>query len=97
MKGFANDPPAFTKITGGTWPVEDHNVWGDDYIGVSRAIIQYYQDHGRTPCAMTIPQRMVITCGQTNRAYVRNTLKISLTDTDVTDTRAGVDATKKVK
>jgi hypothetical protein len=94
VKGFPFDPTPLTAVSGGKWTVEKGNIWADDYVGIGGGLILHYRQEGRTPCGMHIPQRMVISCGQTFRAYLTDTLKIIIGKTDIVNERAGVQATK---
>ncbi len=85
----------FEAITGGTWNVDNTNVWGDDFVGWFGVAVTYYRDQGRAPCGTRFPQRMVIDCDTGNSTYIAaNELGGSFTATTVTSTRAGQTATR---
>jgi hypothetical protein len=93
-KGFAFDPSPFTAVPNGTWTVKKNNTWEFDYVGIGAGLIAHYRARGRVPCVITLPQRMVITCSTTNRAYLTDTLKITVDKATISNERAGVETKK---
>lgn len=82
------------KVTGGSWTVSSANVWGDDFVGWFPDSVTYYRRERplrgySMPCLATIPQDMVIGCNQSNPAYTRNTLRVTIGTQDVGSERDG--------
>jgi hypothetical protein len=92
---FEGSPFApFVSVTGGTWDVLEDNTWGDDNVGIFPNAIVRYRLLGRAPCTITIPQRMVMSCGEASLPYLTDTLKYNIGKATVTNSRAGVTETK---
>jgi hypothetical protein len=79
----------FTAITGGDWTVTSSNTWQFDAVGPIPAAVTYYRAHNRTPCSVTIPQRMVINCSSGALSYKTNWLGYVIGDTTVSSIREG--------
>ena len=99
--GSAQDPnsgskiPPQTHISGGHWTVNAQNGWGDDAVGWGDKAIDYYRKEGKAPCGFKWPQRMVMSCGTTVRAYLTDDLQAGFTKTEVWSQRAAVKRTRE--
>jgi hypothetical protein len=86
------NPPfgAFTSISGGTWAVGSGNAYGTDDIGYYEIQIDYFQNHGVSPCGTSFGQQMQIFTSQGWQNYVLNTLQAYIYYSSASATRAGV-------
>src|SRR5207244_4327730 len=90
--------PKQVHLSGGTWPVTSGNQWGNDTLGWPSIDIAYYRTLGRASpsCGTSLRQQMQISCdgGWANYGPV-NTLILKFTPITVTNSRAGVAATRR--
>jgi hypothetical protein len=74
------------------WSVDAlNNSWGWDYVGYSSDQVTYYRNSGRAECGTSFPQKMQISCQDTNTyvPYRLNTLAATIEATTVSATRDG--------
>ena len=88
--------PPQTKITGGIWPVNASQKWGDDSVGWLQAGVAYYRRNGRAPCKFIFYQQMKIKAydGKYYNYGVVNTLPGGIGKTRVSSSRAGSSRTR---
>jgi hypothetical protein len=74
------------------WSVNSNNTWGPDQIGYGPLEVQYYRNHLRAPCTVTVIQRMAISCGVSRLTYKFNTIVVHIGLDKIWMTRDGVRA-----
>jgi hypothetical protein len=83
-----------TAITGGTWTVDENNMWGDDYVGWTPSAVTYYREQGQAPCRAAFPQKMVMATNTGEATYIINNLSLDIGETTVSSGRAGQSQTR---
>ncbi|SMO76676.1 Putative peptidoglycan binding domain-containing protein [Geodermatophilus aquaeductus] len=79
----------FTGVTGGTWGVDSHNRWGNDFVGWFSPAVTYYRAQGRAPCTASFPQSMRVVRPSGDVQYKNHTLTMTIGATTVSSTRDG--------
>ena len=83
-----------TAIEGFTWRVGPGGVYGEDYVGVSANLDEYYHLKSQTPCELATTQHMKIVCPDSSLVeYCSNRLRILVGNSGTVVSRAGVAAT----
>lgn len=78
-----------TGVTGGSWDVNNANVWANDFVGLGHGSVSYYRETGRAPCNVTVFQRMHADCQTNNPSYATVSLGYTVGTTTVSARRAG--------
>jgi hypothetical protein len=89
--------PKVTGITGGTWTVENGNVWRHDFIGGGTGFVNYYRTERTArglplPCRIALFQNMEINCPSSWNFYRFNQLFFDIGVTYVISSRGGINA-----